>query len=485
MSITRSGCILAVVLFAAGCSKPPAPAPRARLRPEVKVVDVAKRNIVRIAGQPGFIEAYEQTAIFAKVSGYVDQWNVDIGDALVEGQVLAHLFVPDLVAEYEEKKAEVKLADVRVQVAREMVKVAEENWKNAGAQVEEARANLGKYAADVARWEADYKRIKKLFDQNAVEEPKLDESLKHWKTTVAADLAGKASVVVAEANQSARQVDIAKAKVDVDAALARTKVARETEKRYAALVGYTSIHAPYGGIVVRRNVNQGDLVQPGSGDPSGTKDGSGSRAAPLYVVARTDKVRIFLDVPEMEASGVRVGNRAWVTIEAVDGPEIKAKVTRTSWALSTKSRTLRAEIDIPNPRAPMRPLAAATLVGLAGAAENGPLFAASTFLAERSEGLILPNMYAYGKVEIKRSGVWAVPMEAIVELGNQPSCYEYQGGKAMLLPIQRGIDDGTWVEVSRKRVKGEWVPFDGSEKVITGDLTQLSAGEEVRESSPK
>ena len=184
--------------------------------------------------------------------------------------------------------------------------------------------------------------------------------------------------------------------------------------------------------MVARNVNTGDFVQPASGDqstPRSDQRSSGSRGKPLYVVARTDKVRIFLDVPEMEAAGVHVGNKAWVTIEADDSTEFPAEVIRTSWALSAKNRTLRAEIDIPNPG-----------------------------------GCILPNMYAYGKMEVKRPGVWTVPLEAVVELGNQTSCYEYREGKAVLLAVQRGLDDGAWVELARKRVKGEWVPLDGSGK---------------------
>jgi hypothetical protein len=119
-------------------------------------------------------------------------------------------------------------------------------------------------------------------------------------------------------------------------------------------------------------------------------------------------------------------------------------VARTSWALHVKSRTLRAEVDIPNP-----------------------------------SGQILPGMYAYGTVELKRTGSWTVPLEALVEIGNQTSCYEKLDGKAMLLPVQRGIDDGQRVEVLKKRVSGKWVPFDGSERIILGDLSELSSGQPV------
>ena len=72
-------------------------------------------------------------------------------------------------------------------------------------------------------------------------------------------------------------------------------------------------------------------------------------------MARTDKVRISCDVPEMEASYVVPGTKATVRIPAVQGDKIDAKVTRTSWSLMVQSRTLRAEIDLPNPNAPCYP----------------------------------------------------------------------------------------------------------------------------------
>ena len=100
-------------------------------------------------------------------------------------------------------------------------------------------------------------------------------------------------------------------------------------------------------------------------------------------------------------------------------------------------------------------------------------------------------MYAYGTVEVKRANVWAIPLEAVTQLGNQRCCYVYdeKNGKAVQLPVQLGIDDGVWVEVTKKRSGDRWLPFDGSEQVLIGELSQLSNGATVRvngsPSSPK
>jgi HlyD family secretion protein len=479
------------LLSSFGCSKPEKSAPKAHMKPEVKVANMEKRTIVRTTEQPGFIEAYEQTAIYPKIAGFIDKWNVDIGDAITKDMVLAHLDVPDLVEQWNEKKAEVKLDAVRITVAEEFVKVAKENLKTASAQVKEAHANLGSFEADVAFTKSDFDRIDALVKDNAVDKVVYDVKRKARDTSIAKLEAAKAGVEVAEATERARKADVEKAQVDVDAARSKLKVAEATEKRLAAMVGYTNIRAPYDGIVVTRNVNTGDFAQPAAGDPSASRNNPGMSAGshPLYSVARIDKVRIFLDVPEMEANGIQPGSKAHIKIEAVDNMEFSAEVTRTSWALTAKSRTLRAEIDIDNPMVAARyskhalPAVAASTLGLmASPLEQSPFVAVSALFAKNPTiGWILPNMYAYGRVELKRVNVWAIPLQSTFELGNQMYCYVHEDGKAVKLPVRLGIDDGDWVEVIQKRSGDTWVPCSGKEQVLVGELSQLSDGEAVRE----
>ena len=79
-------------------------------------------------------------------------------------------------------------------------------------------------------------------------------------------------------------------------------------------------------------------------------------------------------------------------------------------------------------------------------------------------------MYAYGEVMIDRHNVVAVPLECVVEVSNENVCYVYEGDKAIQVPLQTGISDGKWVEITRKRVDNHWVALTGSEDVIQGDL---------------
>ncbi len=261
----------------------------------------------------------------------------------------------------------------------------------------------------------------------------LDESKKQLQANIAARDAARATVQTAEANEGARKAEADKAQADVFAARAKAKVARAAEQRLTALLSYTRMTAPYDGIVVDRNANTGDYVQPG--------EQSGSRGKPVYVVARTDKVRVYVDVPEMDANLVSVGTKAKVQVQALDDAEIEAAVTRTSWALHPQIRTLRAEIDLPNSRA-----------------------------------LLLPGMYAYGRLFLERRNVRALPLDTVIQIGNVDCCYLYDNGKAVQTPVQTGINDGKWIEVIKKQANGDSVPFTGTEEVIQGDLSELSDG---------
>ena len=254
--LTLSG----VVVIASGCgtvSKPATPAP---MKPVVTIVHPEKRDINRTVGQPGFVEAYEQAAIYAKVSGYIEKWNVDIGDIVKKDQVLATIFVPELVEEYRFKQATVQLDTVLVDQARKAADAAAGNLKATEAKVVQAKADVGKFQAEVDRWQSEVKRLTGLVQQNVVDKQVLGESTRQLKSNEASRDAANAMVLVTDALREASVADLAKAKVDVTAAEVRVTVAQADEKRLAALVGYLRLTAPFDGIITVRNANTGDFV---------------------------------------------------------------------------------------------------------------------------------------------------------------------------------------------------------------------------------
>jgi multidrug efflux pump subunit AcrA (membrane-fusion protein) len=424
--------------------------------PTVALVQPTVRTIVRTVAQPSFIQAYEHTAIYAKLTSYIEKWIVDIGDKVKKDDVLATLFMPELNEEFQTKKADVALAKELIEHAQKLEEVAKADVEAASARLAEARAILAKYQAEVDRWDSEVKRLAREVEKAVVAPQILLESTNQLKSSAAARDAAKAAIMTAEADLLSKQAAAAKAHVDVAVARARLVVAESEEKRVSALVGYLTLTAPYDGVIVARNANTGDFLVRTTGDPTATQLSpyqSPEHATPVYVVDRTDTIRIFVDIPEQDADYVKIGTKASILARAYRDQELPASVTRTAWALNVKSRTLRAEIDIPNPNS-----------------------------------RILPGMYAIGKVIIERPGVRALPLNALVYSGEKTFYWQYINGQAIRTEIETGVSDGTWVEVTNRRkssaseTAGEvaWTPIDGSEQAILGDLSILSEGATVK-----
>jgi multidrug efflux pump subunit AcrA (membrane-fusion protein) len=452
MNRTRLALLLLPGLLC-GCSHPkPPPASPISLDPTVKVVHADYRTVKRAVEQPGVIAAYERTALYAKVSGFVRKWNVDIGDRVTKGQTLAELAAPDLVEQHRQMQAQVVLDRAMVEQSQKQHLVAQRNVTAAAEKVAEARADVSRYEADVERWTSEVKRLTGLVGEKVVDQQVLDETRRQLKSSQAAVEASKAAVKTRDAERLAAEATGERTQADISTAEARVKVAEADERRLAALVGYLTITAPYDGFVYARNVNLGDFVLPASGDPSQGAFSLGvapSRATPLYVLNRIDPVLFVVGVPEADASYVGPGTRARVRVRVPERPdqEFAARVTRTSWALNSTSRTLMAQIDLPNPKGEFR-----------------------------------PGTYAYGTVFIERSHVRALPASAVTQIGNQTYCYLARDGKAVRTAVQTGLSDGSWVEVTGKLVRssasaeGAWKAFDGTEAVIDGDLSEISDG---------
>ena len=288
--------------------------------PSVQLIEPPVRKIVRVVGQPSFIESFERTSIYPKPSAYIQKWIVDIGDKVKKGDVLATLFAPELVEELGTKKADVVLDRERIALANEAVEVAKADVKAAEARVKEAEEMLNQYQAEVVRWDTEVKRLKREAATVVVDKRVFFESTNQLESSTATRDKAVATIKRTKAELLHAKAVLGKAEVEVTVTEADLKVAQSEEKYAKAWVDYLTLTAPFDGVITARNANTFDFVLPTTGDPTAfylSPDISpGGGAAPIYVVDRTDIVRIFVDVPEQDANYVHIGSKATVVAKA-------------------------------------------------------------------------------------------------------------------------------------------------------------------------
>jgi RND family efflux transporter MFP subunit len=426
--------LIAIAIAAPGCGESPAVKADHTAGPAVTRVEVVRperRTVRRATEQPGQVEAYEVTPIYAKVSGYVEKWTVDIGTKVTKDQLLAVLSVPELDAEAEQKQAMVEESEAKLAQAKAAEEVAQANLASVQAMLAEVQAGIKRAEADLTRWQAEYKRVEQLFSERALTGSLLDETRSKLKASESTRDEVRAHVKTAEVAVAQGQAMLDRARTDVTAANVAIKVAKFDAQRVQALRGYARIVAPYDGVITHRNVDVGDLTTPGT------------QGQPLFTIARDDLVRITVSVPEMYATEVEPGDRVLIRLQALSGRNFEGRVTRTSWMLDAKNRTLHTEIDVPNPK-----------------------------------GTLRPGLYTYATIVVdEHPNVLAVPVSALVRQPSQTYCVVVATGKATKRPVTLGLEDGTWAEIL--------TGLQGDEKVVKAYAGSLAEGQALEVIQPE
>lgn len=217
---------------------------------------------------PGTAEPIRQATLYARINGYLRKRNVDIGDQVKTGQVLAVIDAPDLDAQLAQAKA----------------------------QVEQYRAAL-KYA------KATFGREKELLSQKVASQQDYDQSEASYQQGVANLDASTSNVASLEAQH-------------------------EFEK----------IVAPFDGTITARYLDEGALIS----------IGTNSTSPSIFQISGTDVLRVFLFVPQVYVSNIRVGDPVKISIPEYPEEEFAGTITRFAGALDPQVRTERVEVDIPN-----------------------------------------------------------------------------------------------------------------------------------------
>jgi RND family efflux transporter MFP subunit len=301
--------IVVVCLIAAfaisGRVRASAPGASEKSLPRAAIAVVRRGDISNMLSIAGEFLPYQEVELHAKVAGYIRKINVDIGDHVHMGQVLAVLEVPELAAQ-------VQGADAGIRHSQDEIVRAQ----NEVARDEAAHAAL----------HAAYKRLKQAAEARPglVAEQELDDSQ-------AKDMASAAQVEAAKSALSAarQQLDVSKA----------------SQMQVTAMSDYSRIVAPFDGVVTWRYSDTGALVQAGT---------SAGNAQPVVKIAQVNVLRLRIPVPESLTPSVHIGQNADISVQAT-GEHFTGKVTRFTDALDRSTRSMQVEIDVPNDKLHLAP----------------------------------------------------------------------------------------------------------------------------------
>lgn len=290
--------------------------------PTVSVVNPAPATMTEPLVLSGELRPVIEASIYARASGYVRRWLVDLGAHVETGQLLAELDTPEIDRQLSQGQAELNQA--------------------------EAAAALAQTTA------------------------------KRWKEMLQAR-----TVSPQEADEKASDLVLKKATVEA----ARANVQRLTE-----LVGFARVTAPFAGIITARHLDVGQLVSAGAGQE-------------LYRLAQTDKLRVFVRVPQNYARSTVVGQSAELTLPEAPDQKFEAKVVRTAGALDLSTRTLLTELEVDNAKNEI--LAGSYgLVRLSDAHPEAALTLPASAIIFRSEGpqvaVVVNNHLSLRKIKIGR-----------------------------------------------------------------------------------
>ena len=316
---------------------------------------------------PSTLQAYVESPIYARTTGYVKKWYHDIGTRVRQGELLADIDTPEV-----------------------------------DQQLSQARADLGTTEANENLSKITATRYEELIKTDGVSKQEVDNAAGDYA-------AKKAGVASAQANV----------------------------RRLEELESFKHIYAPFSGVITRRNIDIGNLINAGNG----------GAAQELFFLAQTDPIRAFISVPEAYAAAVKPGIGAFLELTQFPGQRFEGKVVRTANAIDLQSRTLNTEVDMPN----------------------------------RSAQL-LPGGYAQVHLQVKVTGQrLQVPVNALL--------FRSEGLRVVVIDDQRktrfqaltiGRDYGTTLEVLQGLKADDWIvlnPGDSLEEGVTVNVKQAPANQ--------
>jgi RND family efflux transporter MFP subunit len=385
----KSLAAVAAMAFAAGgaaCSRYEPQAAATAEAPTVAVAKIARGDVAQELTIAAEFRPFQEIDVHAKVAGFVKHIGVDVGDRVRAGQLIAELEVPELQDDLRQEQAAVRRA-------QEEVNRAAADLERAESAHEVAHLSAGRLAGVLkAR-------------PNLVAQQDIDDATGRDR--------------VAEAQVSTAKAAIASAQQQLE-------VARASENKTRTLAAYTQITAPFAGVITHRYADTGAMIQAGTS--------SQTQTMPLVKLSQNSVLRLVIPVPESAVPTVRVNAPVKVTVQALH-QTLTGTVARFADRLDPDTRTMRVEVDVPNP--------ALTLV---------------------------PGMYAGVSLVLNRaSGVLVAPVEALSRgEGGATVLVVDRDHRLRPVAVTLGLESADRVEVN-----GDVAADD---LVVIGNRSQLRAG---------
>ncbi len=245
----------------------------------------------------------------------------------------------------------------------------------------------------VKGWDADIGRTVRAGEVLAtIETPDLDAQLAQSRATLEQ---GKSALELARVEEqrwaamvkdSVVTIDEYDQKVQANRAAAATVAAEQADvSRLEALQSFERVTAPFNGIVTARNVDVGAFVTAGGGMGAAMPSNGSSAPTSLFQMGETDTVRIYISVPQSDATSIVPGQTANIRVREFPAQVFVGRVVRTARAVDAQSRTLLTEVQITNPKGVLLPGMYADVQFVFNRA-NPPLVVPATALMPLTDG---------------------------------------------------------------------------------------------------
>ena len=268
--------------------------------PTVAVAMVSTEDLSRGLVLTAEFKPYQEVDVMAKVSGYIKEINVDVGDRVKQGQLLATLEIPEMADDL--RRADAAVVRARAEVTR--------------AQDEQHSAESVHSIAHLS-----FQRISTVAEKKPglVAQQEIDEAQSRDLVTEAQVSAAKSALAAAQEQVNVNSADTQKVKT---------------------LMDYTRVIAPFAGVITRRYADTGSMIQAGTA--------SQTQAMPVVKLSENSLLRLILPVPESAVPTVHIGQQVEVRVPTLNR-SFPGRVARFVEKVSVATRTMDTEVDVANP----------------------------------------------------------------------------------------------------------------------------------------